>query len=238
MNIRAENDPRFSRRFLIMGILALGFSLYCLYDGVIGYPARHMQGFEDFKEDYKSLFADSKNPTNLAEFEARASREDRLTWAKYLHDRNIPAEANIITQYVMAAITAAVGVVLLSIPFRRRGNWIELDDAGLRTSWGQSFHFHQIESINKRRWRDKGLARITYHDGDLKRKFVLDDMMFMRDPTDAILAEIEQKVGFEKITGGPPCQTATIPAFVRFFPAETPLAASRLFQYSWAPFSR
>ena len=38
MVIRAENDPRFSRRFLFMGIAAIGFALWSAYDGAIKYP--------------------------------------------------------------------------------------------------------------------------------------------------------------------------------------------------------
>ncbi len=212
MTIRADNDPRFSRRFFYMGILAIGFSLWCLYDGIIGYPAKRLKGFEDFKSDYHSLFADSKIPTNLPELTAQMRRESAdkavkdvvRAWDKYAHDRNFPVAANIIFQFIMTGITAVIGVVLISIPLRRRGQWIELDDAGLRTSQGQSFHFDQIESINKRKWRNKGLATITYRDGNRKQKFVLDDMKFMREPMDAILVEIEQKVGVDKITGGPP----------------------------------
>ena len=104
----------------------------------------------------------------------------------------------------MAVIAAVVGLVLLSIPMRRRGRWIELDESGLRTSRGQSFQFDQVESINKRKWRNKGIAKITYRDGDRKRQFVLDDLKFMREPIDAVLLELEQKIGVEKITGGPP----------------------------------
>ena len=56
MPIRADNDPRYSRRFLIMGIVAIGFALYCLYDGMIGYPAERVRGFDEFKADYKTKF--------------------------------------------------------------------------------------------------------------------------------------------------------------------------------------
>ncbi|HVT28179.1 MAG TPA: hypothetical protein VHE81_09195 [Lacipirellulaceae bacterium] len=212
MTIRAENDPRFSRRFLYMGILAIGFSLWCLYDGVVGYPAKRLKGFEDFKIDYPSLFANSKIPTDLPQLKVQAARENAnksvvdavRKWDKYAHDRNIPVEANILFQFIMTGITAVIGLVLISIPLRRRSRWIEMDDAGLRTSRGQAFHFDQVELINKRKWRKKGLATITYRDGNRNRTFVLDDMMFMREPTDAILAEIEQRVGIERITGGPP----------------------------------
>ncbi len=58
--------------------------------------------------------------------------------------------------------------------------------------------------LNKRRWRDKGIAKIFYRDSARKRRFVLDDLKFMRIPTDAILLELEQRIGIEKIAGGPP----------------------------------
>ena len=58
--------------------------------------------------------------------------------------------------------------------------------------------------LNKRKWRDKGIAKVTYRDGNRKRRFVIDDYKFHRHPTDAILYELEQKIGVDKITGGPP----------------------------------
>ncbi|HEX5472751.1 MAG TPA: hypothetical protein VFW73_12745 [Lacipirellulaceae bacterium] len=217
MTIRAENDPRFSRRFLYMGILAIAFSLWCLYDGLIGYPRKRLKGFDEFKSDYQSLFADSKIPKTLPEFTAKAHRENAdhsikdavLTWDKYAHDRSIPVEANIVFQFIMTGIAAFVGVLLIAIPLRRRNQWIELDDTSLRTSWGKSFNIDQIESMNKRKWRNKGLATITYRQGNRKRVFTIDDMKFMRGPTDAILFEIEQRVGVERITGGPPESNAS-----------------------------
>ena len=74
----------------------------------------------------------------------------------------------------------------------------------MRSSWGQSFQFDQVESLDKRKWRNKGIANVVYRDGARKRRFVIDDYKFMREPTDAILYELEQRIGIEKITSGPP----------------------------------
>lgn len=199
MPIRAENDPRFSRRFFFMGIIAIGFSVYCLYDGIVGYPGRRDRGFAEFKAENQKIQA-----ANAAEFEAQADKKDREAWAHFAHDSDVPTGPDIVTQFVMAAIAGVAGLMLLSIPLRARGRWIEMDESGLRSSWGQSFEFEQVESLNKRKWRDKGIAKVTYRDGARKRRFVLDDLKFQRDPTDAILLALEQRIGLEKITGGPP----------------------------------
>src|SRR5947208_17020140 len=122
MLIRAENDPRFSRKFLFMGILAIGFAFYCLYDGIVGYPAQRVRGFDEFKDEFKkSLFADSNDrKISLAEFEVQADEDRRAKWAQYSHEREIPAHANIVMQFIMAAITGATGLFLVSIPLRAR----------------------------------------------------------------------------------------------------------------------
>jgi hypothetical protein len=61
----------------------------------------------------------------------------------------------------------------------------------------------QVTSLEKRQWRNKGIAKLIYNDGK-KRTFVIDDFKFKRGPTDEILAEVEKRIGHDKITGGPP----------------------------------
>jgi hypothetical protein len=205
MPIRADNDPRFSRRFLIMGVVAIGFALWSLYDGMVKYPAQRVRGFDEFKVDYKSLFEDSQvKSMSVDEFERSADNERRLEWTKYMHDRDIKSIPEIFTQFVQAAVAGLVGLFLLSIPIRSRGRWIEANESGVTSSWGQSFRYDQVEQLNKRRWRDKGIAKVTYVDNGRRRQFVIDDFKFMREPTDRILFELEQHIEFERITGGPP----------------------------------
>ncbi len=62
----------------------------------------------------------------------------------------------------------------------------------------------QAVQLEKRQWRNKGIAKLRYHDGGRTRTFVVDDFKFKREPTDAILVEIEKQIGVDKITGGPP----------------------------------
>ncbi len=188
-----------------MGVVAIGFALWSLYDGMVKYPAQRTRGFDEFKTDYKSLFEDSKiKPMSVDEFERSADDERRQEWGKYMHDRDIKSIPEIFTQYVQAAVAGVAGLFLLSIPVRSRGRWIEANETGITSSWGQSFQFDQVEQINKRKWRDKGIAKVAYVNSGRRQQFVIDDFKFMREPTDRILFELEQRIDIERITGGPP----------------------------------
>ncbi len=205
MQIRAENDPRYSRKFLIMGICAVGFALYCLYDGLVGYPARELKGFIQFKTDYAKDFADANHKElSLAQFEESADQDQRLKWEQYAESGDIPTKPKIVTQFIMATVAALAGLALLSIPLRARGRWIEANDSGITSSWGESFQFDEVELVNKRNWRKKGIAKVTYVAGGRRRNFVIDDYKFDRYPTDAILYELEQRIDQGRITNGPP----------------------------------
>src|SRR5687768_699899 len=171
MHIRAENDPRYSYKFLIMGIGALGFALYCLYDGLIGYPRQRERGFAEFKEEMsnsskRSMFGDPKRQAMaLAEFEILANEEELHEWHTYSHDRGIKSGPDVVMQFVMAAGTGLIGAALLWGPIRSRGRWIEASDEGITSSWGESFRFNEVEALDKRKWRKKGIAKVTYVSG-------------------------------------------------------------------------
>ena len=79
---------------------------------------------------------------------------------------------------------------LISIPLRARGRWIEASDAGITSSWGESFQFDEVELVNKRKWRSKGIAKVTYVANNRRRSFVVDDYKFDRyaDRRDSVRA--------------------------------------------------
>src|SRR5438876_520988 len=130
MAIRAENDPRYWRRFLAMGILAFGGSLWFLKDAIFAYPAKRADEFEKFKTVSKTLFnAEEKKTVTLAEVEAQGNKERADAWNRFAREGEVPTKAEIVTQYVMAALTAAVGLWLISLPIRARRRWIEWDDS-------------------------------------------------------------------------------------------------------------
>jgi hypothetical protein len=195
MTIRADNDPRFSRRFLYMGIAALGFALYCVYDGFIGYPHKQERALA-----FEKLYADGRSD----EWEAYATERGWSTSIPEQPKSDDEHRGDILMQHAMAVVTGLIGIWLISIPLRARGRWIEGSDTGITSSWGQSLNFADITAVDKRQWRSKGIARVTYNDNGSKRKFVIDDYKFDRYKTDEILYELEQRIDPALITGGPP----------------------------------
>jgi hypothetical protein len=195
MTIRADNDPKFSRRFLYMGIGALLFALYCVYDGFIGYPHKQEKALA-----FEKLYAEDR----ADEWEAYAAEQGWSAAIPVQPKTDDEYHGDILMQHAMAVVTGLIGVWLISIPLRARGRWIEASDTGITSSWGQSLNFADITAVDKRQWRSKGIARVTYNDNGRKRRFVIDDYKFDRDKTDEILFELEQRIDPELITGGPP----------------------------------
>lgn len=194
MTIRAERDPRFYLRFLLIGLAALGFALYCLYDGFIAWPLQQEKAVAynkfNFEEKNEQKWIDLANEKGWSTSFPGAPREHY--------------EVDIKMQFWMAGGSALVGFFPLFSVWRSRGRWIELNKQGLTSSWGQSVALDQAESLEKRQWRSKGIAKLRYNDGGRKRTFVIDDFKFKRESTDKILAELENRIGHDKITGGPP----------------------------------
>jgi hypothetical protein len=205
MQIRAENDPRYTRKFLIMGLCAIAFALWCLKDGILTYPARRVQGFSEFKVDYKKLFPDDhRKALSVEQFEVVADHEEKKQWDEYAHDRGIPSGPDIKMQFIMATLMSVAGLYLISLPLHARGRWIEGTDTGIGSSWGENVRYDEIEEVNKRKWRSKGMAKVVYVSGGRRRTFVVDDYKFERYPTDAILYELERRIEPGRITNGPP----------------------------------
>ena len=191
MRIRAERDPRFYLRFGIIGWVAIGFALWSLYDGAVKYPQQRERGLA-----FEKLMEEGRDKE----------------WDQYAAERGWPteypgepkSEADIKMQYVMVAVAGLIGALVLLNVWLSRGRWIEADDEGLNSSWGERVPYSSIVSLDKKIWRSKGIARVKYNDGARVRRFVIDDYKFLREPTDNILYELEERIEPDKIVGGPP----------------------------------
>ncbi len=222
-SLRALNNPKFYSRFKWLGMAALGFAVYCYYDGSVNYPDQQVRG-----EAYLKLAEASMSQDQLNEIASQAhgaqevyqklvkrAKEDvdfSNAWASLTKEKDWPmappkklrSEGDIMGQFVMAGLTALAGVWMLLTVWRSSGRWIELDEEGtIHTSWGQSFPVASITHIDKRIWRDKGIARVKYEHEGRRGRFVVDDYKYDRPMTDEILRRMENAIDADKIAGGP-----------------------------------
>ena len=195
MTLRANINTKFFLRYVLIGIVCLFWAFYCLYDGFIGYPNQIIRAtaLEKIKKENPEREWDDL-------WEAMATEN---SWS--IEDPGTSkTHADIVGQFVMAGVSAPIGLIGLFLFLRSRGRWIEADATGLTSNWGQSFEFEQILELSKKKWRDKGIAKIRYQDGNRKRRFVLDDCKFDRPATEKILRLVESNISEDQIIHGRP----------------------------------
>ena len=180
-------------RLLMIAVFCIGIALWFLKDGLISYPRQ---------QAWALAFEQSeKEGRPLAEWKeiARATGWDP--------DR-VPEEAktdgDIFEQKLIAAMAVVPGLLYLFFLAQNRGRWIETTDTGLRTSSGQAFDFGDIKTLDKKKWKDKGIAKITYQSQSGEKRLTLDDWKYETEPIVAILIEVESHLDEEQIVGGFP----------------------------------
>lgn len=201
MPIRAESDRKFLLRFLVIGIVLLGFGGWCLYDGFIAYPKK-LKISEAFYEETSSPDGVQEwTPISAKEWDAIARRNGWESAEKPKTPDEV--RALIWSQYGMAAMSFLVGLPILIHWLLSRKQWIEVDQQGLRNSRRQNVAFDLIDKIDKSRWERKGIAKVHWTEGNRKGVFVIDDMKFLREPTDRIMEFVESRIDAERVFGAP-----------------------------------
>jgi len=205
MNLRTEINPRYLLRMGLVGLFCVGMALYCIYDGKVTYPAQRARAlaYLEFKENHpemgeKDLYAEWKEVTAEQGWDPGIAGKSKTPYGP----PKKPVDIN--GQFIMAAVIGLVGLFFLSKLLLNRGRWIEADDNGMRSSGNREVTYDQITALNKKKWQNKGIAKVLYEVDGRKNKIVLDDCNYQRDTTNAILRHVESVIGHEKITNGKP----------------------------------
>lgn len=223
--LRADNNPKFYSRFIWLGLGAIAFGVYSAYDATIGYPQQRERGLaimeigestisEEQLEEFHKIAAEEEDHHKYFQLVAKEVVESDTTageWKALTEAKGWPIEApkklrsegDIVMNYIMAVLSAVAAVWMLTTVYLSRGRWIQFENGVISTSWGQTFPASSVTQIEKRQWKDKGIARVKYEHEGRKRKFVVDDYKYHRKTTDEILRQIELIAGEDKITGGP-----------------------------------
>lgn len=205
MNLRTKINPKFLLRMGLVGLFCLGMTAYCVYDGKIAYPAQaeRANAYLKFEEEHPEL--GQKDLFDQWKVFAAEKGWDPGQGGKEITPYGEPKkEYQFNQQFIMGGFTGLIGLIFLSKFLLNRGRWIEADDNGLRSSENRELTYDQVTALDKKKWANKGIAKLLYEADGRKGKIVLDDCNYERDTTQAILRHVEATIGHDKIINGKP----------------------------------
>jgi len=194
--LRAEVNPKFKYKFLLIGLVALAVGLYHFYDPIFVYP-----GIHPISEAYAKLQTELQGDDGALQRQWSAMAEAN-GWSDSIPYTKQELTTNTLYSYFIGILfTFVAGLPCLFTFLRCLGQWISADGDGLNNAKGQKIAFDQIQKIDKTKWEKKGIAKLIYSDGGSDKSFVVDDLKFDREITDQIMMLVEDKVGVDKIEG-------------------------------------
>jgi len=187
MAVRATISKGYIWRPGVIGAMMLIFCGWFLYDGFVGYPQQ-----QEIQNAYNKIV--QENPGDPVEH-ARLWAEHATAqgWPTSTPKKEI-SDKDILTQKIIAGITAPVGLYFMWTFLMTRGRWVEVDEQAVTTSTGQRTDYDSITSIDKSRWQRKGIAVVHYASNGSPGRILLDDWKYEREPTKRILAAIEDRM--------------------------------------------
>jgi len=183
MQVRATSSFNYQWRLAVIGGVCFLFSLWCLYDGLVAYPAHNVKA---------NKFIELQEAGRLEEWEPYAESQGWST-----DEPDAPkGDLSIATQFLMAGITMPIGLLFGFSFFRYRGRWVEANDDGLDSSWTGPIPWDAIKDMDVSRWRSKGIAVVSYQrDKGEAGRLILDDWKYEREATDEIFKRVEEHLG-------------------------------------------
>jgi hypothetical protein len=191
---RANIRGSFVARMAIVGLGCFGFMSWCLFDGLVTYPNQRERALKyiDVKRDgganWKQEWEDYAKERGWSDLDPKEPKK----------------EGEFTVQFIMATAAGTGALIFLFLALRNRGRWIEGDETGLSTSWGHRCPWDSIFELNKKKWRNKGIAVVRYDQDGSKKRIVLDDCKYDIEGTEALLREVESRLRDDQIVGGPP----------------------------------
>ena len=193
MPAEARITSIWKKQKLAVALVLLVASVPFFYDGAVGYEGKNAR-YREWKK-----FVDEARETEWPAY-AKAKGWKPEEWPAYTREHGLSAHlpeipfprGKIVEQYVCAGLAVIFGSITLAYWATQKGRTVKTDADAVHTPSGRRVPFTAITGVGKKKWDAKGLATVRYEIEGRKGEFVLDDYKFDRDPTHAILAEIEQ----------------------------------------------
>jgi hypothetical protein len=178
MTVEARITPIWKKQKLLLGLLMLGFGVWFLFDGLVGYPKSD--------ERYRAL---EKLSADKSEWPALAKQHNigRVP-EKFL------GPGKVIEQFVAAGVTGLLGLGILGYWFSQLKRTVRMDEEAVTSAAGVRVPFSAITGVGKKLWDKKGIAKIRYALDGKEGEFVVDDYKFDTKPSRQILEEIERRL--------------------------------------------
>jgi len=182
MAIRANVNPGYRRKLLLIGSFITLFGLWATYDVFVTYPPQ--------LEKY-TAFRELKDQGRQHE------------WAELAKSKGWPEDeprkrdnSDFYFNYVLMALGLSIGLYVLYQGATASKRWIVLDDDNsLSTYRGKQTFLNKVVELNDSRWKNKGLAVVTYEDDKGRRqRIVLDDFNFETAPTREIFEVVKAEL--------------------------------------------
>jgi hypothetical protein len=182
MAIRANVNPGYRRKLLLIGTFITLFGLWATYDAFITYPPQ-LEKYNAFLE-LKNQGLQHQWP-DVAKAQGWPEEEPKK--------RN---NGDFYFNYALMAFGLSIGLYVLYQGATASKRWIVLDDDNsLNTYRGKQTPLSKVVELNDSRWKAKGIAVVTYEDDKGRRqRIVLDDFNFETTPTREIFEHVKAEL--------------------------------------------
>lgn len=202
MNVIANAQQGYLLKYLIIGIAALAYGCWNLYDAVLVYP-----NYRPLAHEYESLQGplDENGKSAMPDGELQSRWQALATendWPLSVPKLNPEIDFLVLSNYFIGSIFSIIGLGCLFIAATTFGKKVQLDENILTDHKGNTIDINFITEIDKKRWEKKGLAALTATENGQTKKLILDDLKFDRQVVDDILLHVENTVGVDKIING------------------------------------
>lgn len=199
--VRADYDPAYFRRFLLLAAGSLFFGLWFLYDGFFTYPAELERAMTYWRESEDPDARGDEKWVPLEEHVWERIATEQGWEMKPPKVKPDEQQLKIGGQFFYSVVCLVVMIPCLVKWYLPRGTWIEGTDSELKTSWGVEFAYDEIQEINKKKWEDRGIAKIRYQRDGAAQTLTFDDYKYQREPMGEIMMAMEAGLSDEQIVG-------------------------------------
>lgn len=181
--------PWYTKRMSLMTLMFVGFGLYFLYDGFIGYPKKNAifdehERFVEIQDERKAFLEEGNTSSDWAKIREEKGYPQQDEWVDYALDKGFPEEPpekrySTTDQFFFGALCIGIGLAILGTMMLNKGKLLKADGISFTSPKGDRVLFSSAHRVDKRKWDNKGLAYVHYKDEKEKdQRAVIDDLKF------------------------------------------------------------